>query len=123
VHDFEHASFVVAGFLVWSLLIDPAGSGHLSRGRRLAVAACVFAMGTVISDILIFSLHPLYPAYADQAERVFSLSALRDQQLAGLVMSVEQILTLGTFAGVMLVPAIRNRRRQGEFVAGRERLA
>jgi putative membrane protein len=123
VHDLEHASFVVAGFLVWSLMIDPAGSGHLSRGRRLAVAACVFAMGTVISDILIFSLHPLYPAYAHQAERIFSLSALRDQQLAGLVMSVEQILTLGTFAAVMLVPAIRNPRRRGEFVAGRERLA
>jgi len=123
VHDFEHASFVVAGFLVWSLLIDPAGSSHLSRGRRLAVAASVFAMGTVISDILVFSLHPLYPVYAEQAERIFSLSALRDQQLAGVVMSVEQGLTLGTFAAVLLVPALRDRRRQREFVAGRERLA
>jgi cytochrome c oxidase assembly factor CtaG len=123
VHDAEHASFVVAGVLVWSLLVDPAGQRRLSRGRRLAVAAGLFAMGTVIADVLIFSLHPLYPLYANQAERVFSLSPLHDQQLAGLVMIVEQALTLGTFAVVMLLPALRARRREREFVAGRERLA
>ncbi len=32
VHDLEHASFVLAGFLVWSILIDPARHGRLSRG-------------------------------------------------------------------------------------------
>ncbi len=121
-HDLEHASFVFAGLLLWSLLIDPAGRAELSRGTRLAVAACVFAMGTVIADILIFSLHPLYPAYAGQVERVFGLSALHDQQLAGLVMIVEQILTLGTFAAVLLLPGLRARRR-GAFLAGQERLA
>ena len=33
--------------------------------------------------MLIFSLRPLYPAYADQPHRVFGLSPLHDQQLAG----------------------------------------
>ena len=37
VHDLEHLSFVVAGLLVWSLLIDPTGHGDLSRGKRLGV--------------------------------------------------------------------------------------
>jgi cytochrome c oxidase assembly factor CtaG len=123
VHDLEHASFVLAGLLVWSLLIDPSGRAGLSRGQRLGVAAAVFGMGTVVSDVLIFSLHPLYPVYAGQVERVFALSPLRDQQLAGLVMSVEQILTLGTFAVVTLLPALRAGRRERAFVAGRERLA
>jgi len=122
-HDFEHASFVLAGLLVWSLLIDPARRGQLSRGRRLAVAAGVFAMGTVISDILIFSLHPLYPFYANQVERVFSLSPLRDQQLAGLVMVAEQTLTLGSFALILLLPVLRGRRGGRELVAGFGRLA
>ncbi len=122
-HDFEHASFVVAGLLVWSLLIDPARRGQLSRGRRLAVAAGVFAMGTVISDFLIFTLHPLYPFYAAQAERVFSLSPLRDQQLAGLVMLVEQILTLGTFAADALLPVLAAAGAGGSFVSGLGRLA
>ena len=88
VHDLEHASFVVAGLLVWSLLIDPARQRpSLARPATRVVAALLFLMGTVISDVLIFSLHPLYPAYARQADRVFGLSPLRDQQLAGLVMS------------------------------------
>ena len=110
VHDIEHASFVVAGLLVWCLLIDPARRGRLSRGQRLRVAAIVFAMGTVISDTLIFSFQPLYPAYADQVERVFSLTPLRDQQLAGLVMTVDQILTLGTCSAILLLPLLRERR-------------
>jgi putative membrane protein len=120
VHDFEHASFVVAGLLVWSLLIDPARRGHLSRGRRLRIVAILFLMGTVISDTLIFSFRPLYPAYAHQVERVFSLSPLRDQQLAGLVMTLDQVLTLGTCAAFLLWPILRKRRsaaglaRQGQ---------
>jgi putative membrane protein len=110
VHELEHASFVLAGFLVWSVIVDPARRGQLTRGRRLAVVAALFALGTVISDVLIFSLHALYPAYADQAHRVFGLSPVHDQQLAGLVMTLDQVLTLGTCAAILLLPELRRRR-------------
>jgi putative membrane protein len=112
VHDLEHASFVFAGLLVWSQLVDPARRGTLTVGRRLTVAAALFAMGTVLADVLIFSFRPLYPAYAAQAERLFGLSPFRDQQLAGLVMTGEQLLSLGTCAVLLLLPALRARRRQ-----------
>ncbi len=111
LHDLEHASFVFAGFLVWAVLIDPARHGRVSRGRRLAMVVALFALGTIVADVLIFSLRPLYPAYAEQAHRVFGLSPLRDQQLAGLVMNVDQILTLGTCAALLLLPELRRRRR------------
>jgi cytochrome c oxidase assembly factor CtaG len=111
VHDLEHASFMAAGILVWALLVDPAGHGRVSRGRRLAMIVALFAMGTVIADVLIFSRTALYPFYASQPHRVFGLSPLRDQQVAGLVMLVEQILTLGTCAALLLWPALRGRRR------------
>lgn len=110
VHDLEHASFVLAGFLVWTVLIDPARHGNLSRGRRLGVAVALLALGTAIADVLIFSLHPLYPAYAGQAHRVFGLSPLRDQRLAGLVMIVEQLVALGTFVAVLVGPSLRRQR-------------
>ncbi len=110
VHDLEHASFVVAGLLVWSLLVDPARQGRLSRGQRLGTLAALFAIGTVIADVLIFSLHPLYPVYASEPQRVFALSPLRDQQLAGLVMMVEQLLSLGTCAAILLLPELRRRQ-------------
>jgi cytochrome c oxidase assembly factor CtaG len=123
VHDLEHTSFVFAGFLVWSVLIDPARRGRLSTGERLRVAALLFLMGTIISDTLIFSFRPLYPAYANQVERVFSLSPLRDQQLAGLVMTVDQLLTLGTCAALLLWPVLRRRRAVRVAVVSREQPA
>ena len=123
VHDLEHASFLVAGLLVWSLLIDPARHGRLARGQRLRVADLLFLMGTVISDVLIFSFTPLYPAYARQAERVFALTPVRDQQLAGLVMTVDQLLTLGTCVAILLWPVLHERRPAGGSLAGREQTA
>jgi cytochrome c oxidase assembly factor CtaG len=54
----------------------------------------------VLADVLIFSFHPLYPAYP----------RLRDQQLAGIVMMVEQLLTLGVLAFVLLRPRMRSAR-------------
>jgi len=123
VHELEHASFVLAGFLVWTLLIDPSGHCGLSRGQRLSVAASVFGMGTALSAVFVFSLSPLYPVYAGQAERVFSMAPLRDQQLAGVVMTTEQILAFGTCALVLLLPSLRTARRRPPFVARRERLA
>jgi cytochrome c oxidase assembly factor CtaG len=107
VHDLEHVSFVAAGFLLWWVLIDPARTGRVSRGRRLGTAAAVVAAGTAIADTLIFSLTPLYPAYADQAHRVLGLSPLHDQELAGLVMTVEQMAALGLLAALLLVPELR----------------
>src|SRR5262249_40574171 len=92
VHDLEHASFVMAGLLVWTQLVDPARRRRLSTGQRLALAGCLFACGQVLADVL-FLAGPLYPAYGTSAA---------DQQLAGLVMMVEQAVTLGVFAGFVL---------------------
>jgi cytochrome c oxidase assembly factor CtaG len=112
VHDLEHGCFLLAGLLVWSQLVDPARRRALTVGGRLACAVALFWMGSVLSDVLIFSFRPLYPAYAAQAERLFGLSPFRDQQLAGLVMTGEQLLSLGTCAVLLLLPALRARRRQ-----------
>jgi cytochrome c oxidase assembly factor CtaG len=121
VHALEHTSMILAGFLVWALLVDPARRNHLRRPQKLAVIAGLFVLGTAIADVLIFSLHPLYPAYATQPHRVFGLSPLHDQQLAGTVMMVEQALTLGTCAAILLIPELR--RRKGRALVGRQQPA
>jgi putative membrane protein len=109
VHDLEHLSFVIVGTLVWTLLIDPARRGDLRVTHRLALAGLLFAFGTILSDVLIFSFHALYPAYAAQDERLWGLSAVRDQQLAGIVMVVEQLLTLGICGALLLRAYARER--------------
>jgi len=60
-------------------------------------------LGQILADILIFAMRPLYPSYAEQPDRLLGLSPLEDQRLAGLVMMVEQLLTLGTFVALLLV--------------------
>jgi cytochrome c oxidase assembly factor CtaG len=102
VHELEHASFVLAGFLVWTQLVDPARHGRLSLAQRLAFAGGLFGLGQVLSNVLLLWPHPLYPVYASQPERLFGWSALKDQQIAGLVMMGEQLLTLGTFTLLVL---------------------
>jgi putative membrane protein len=106
LHDFEHACWLLAGVLVWTLLVDPAGHGRLSTGGRLALAVALFAAGQVLTDVLVFSFTPLYPAYGG----AYGISAVRDQQLAGLAMMIEQLLTLGTLAVLLLRPRIKSAR-------------
>jgi cytochrome c oxidase assembly factor CtaG len=108
LHDFEHACWVTVGLLVWTLLVDPGAHGRLTVGGRIALAAAMFASGQVLTDVLVFSFHGLYPAYHGS----HGLSAHTDQQLAGVVMMVEQLLTLGTLAVVLL----RTRSRRTRLV-------
>ena len=96
LHDLEHLTFVLVGLLAWTQLIDPTGSGRLGIPGRLAFTVAMFFAGQVLSDALVFSFHAYYPAYADRPGRLLGLSPLADQRLAGIVMALEQLITLGT---------------------------
>ena len=106
LHDLEHACWMFTGLLVWTLLIDPGNHKRLTTGGRIALAAAMFAAGQVLTDVLVFSFQPLYPFYRGAN----GLSARTDQQLAGVVMMVEQLLVLGTFAFLVLRPRLRHAR-------------
>jgi putative membrane protein len=111
VHHLEHLSFVVTGALVWIQLVDPARHGRLRRPQRIFFALAVVALTQPLVDVLLFSSGPAYDRYADQADRLFGLSPLTDQRLAGVVMMVEQLLALGTCVAFLLRPYLRERER------------
>jgi cytochrome c oxidase assembly factor CtaG len=113
-HDLEHACFVVAGLLVWYVLIDPARRGALTRGGRVGFAVLLFAAGQILTMVLVFSFDPLYPAYAAQGERLLGISPLTDQRLAGIVMMFEQAVTLGTCAAFLLLAADQEARARDD---------
>ena len=106
LHDFEHVCWMVSGILVWTLLVDPGSHRRLSVGGRVALAASLFAAGQILTDVLVFSFTPLYPAY----QGAHGLSALTDQQVAGIVMMVEQLATLGVCVALLLRPRWSRRR-------------
>ena len=106
VHVLEHVSFMLGGVLVWVQLVDPARRQALSRAGRLIYAVCLFAAGQALADVLVFA-QPLYPSYDDP---LFGLSPRSDQQLAGLVMLVEQTVALTICAAFLLRPAVASPR-------------
>jgi putative membrane protein len=108
LHRAEHVSFVLVGALVWTLMIDPSAHRRLTLSGRIALVAGLFWMGQLLAYPFVFGFEPYYDVYAEQPERILGLSPLADQKLAGVVMMVEQALTLG----VALVVLVRTARRE-----------
>jgi cytochrome c oxidase assembly factor CtaG len=112
LHDLQHLSFVVVGTLVWIQLVDPARRGALDIGGRVLYAGALFAVTHLAVHPVLFAGRALYAPYVEQPDRLFGLSPLADQHWAGIVMTVEQVVTLGTFLLVLLGPGFLRRRRQ-----------
>ena len=110
VHSLEHLSFVAGGLLAWKQLVDPARHGRLRRPQRIFFALAMLALSQPVVDFLLFSSSARYGRYAAQPDRLLGLSALTDQRLAGAVMMVEQLLTLGIFVAIMLRPYVGRAR-------------
>ena len=118
-HALEHLSFAGAAMAFWWVVIDPvplrSRIGYLPRLPYLVAAAVQnIALGAYIT----FAATVLYPFY-DTADRLWGLTVLEDQQLAGLIMwvpgSMMYLLALFVVFGVMLArEEERTRRREAE---------
>jgi cytochrome c oxidase assembly factor CtaG len=109
LHRLEHASFVLVGALVWTLLIDPARHLRLTTSERIGVAVLLVFLGQMLAYVFVFGPEPFYDVYVAQPERLLGLSPVADQKLAGVVMMAEQTLTLG-LAIVLLFRLARRER-------------
>ena len=85
VHALQHASFLGTALLFWWALIY----GHAARRRYGTTVLYLFTTAvhtTALGAVLALASRPLYPVYASTA--FWGLTALEDQQLAGLIMWV-----------------------------------
>ena len=112
VHDVMHASFVLGGILIWTQIVDPARHRRFTLAERLGYAAVVFWTGQVMAYVILFDPTPLFSTYRRQPDRLLGISALTDQKLAGVVMMVEQVLTVGIAFLVLLGQLRRERARE-----------
>jgi len=115
-HDLMHLSFILGGILIWTQIVDPSRHGRLTLGERLGYTALVFWTGQILAYVILFDPTPLFSTYDDQPVRLLGLSPLTDQKISGVVMMVEQVLTVG-LAFVLLVRA--NQRRRAELLETR----
>jgi len=94
LHVLEHFSFFAAGVALWWPLVQPVPMRRgLSGMQPLAYIAAAKGGLAALGLFLAWSSTAHYPWY-EQAPRIWGLSAVEDQNVAGVIMMVEQSLTL-----------------------------
>lgn len=84
----EHLTYLVTGVLLWwSLLQERPWS--LTAGAKSAYVFAAFVFASPLGLLLALLPSPLYDFYVE-APRLWGLSALADQQLAGIAMAVSE---------------------------------
>jgi cytochrome c oxidase assembly factor CtaG len=114
VHDLEHATFVLAGVLVWAQLVDPARRRALSDAGRIFYAWGLFVAGHLTTDLILTDGTAHYAPYVRQPTRLLGLSPLADQHWAAAVMTLEQLLAFGILTAILIrrIPVLSAERGQ-----------
>lgn len=105
IHDAQHLMFFAAACLFWRSVLGPVGrlSWRFGPGLLYLFAASLHA--TVLGVLMALSPVAWYPDYQGRTQ-VWSLSALEDQQLAGVIMWMPactlQALLVAALLGIWL---------------------
>jgi cytochrome c oxidase assembly factor CtaG len=89
----EHACYFGSGLLVWWPLLQDVPRRPAS-GFRALYAFAAFVLAAPLGLLLALLPSAVYPFYVHARPRVWGLSPLADQQLAGITMSAEQAVVL-----------------------------
>ncbi len=97
VHALEHACMLWFGALLWLAVIGPLPKPAWFRGwGEVGYLILVRFLGAVLANALIWGQSVFYPVY-QSPDVARGLSPLSDQNLAGGVMMIEQILLTTAF--------------------------
>lgn len=103
LHAIQHMTFFAAGALMWAALLEPLpGPAWFGAGPKAVYVAVVRFAEAILANVFLWSSRPFYPYYAEQ-ERIWGISAIRDQNIGGGIMMVYgTVLTLSLFAWLFL---------------------
>jgi len=85
----EHALYFLTGVAMWWCVFQDAPH-HLGSGTRAAYVFAAFVLGSPIGLVLALVPDAIYDFYVNAHHRVWGLDPLEDQQLGGMLMTVEQ---------------------------------
>jgi cytochrome c oxidase assembly factor CtaG len=114
LHALEHACFAAAGSLYWWHLLSPIRA----RMRLGGMGPVLYMVSTkllvgLLGVGLAFAPTALFPYYAHHVH-YWGLSAVEDQNLAGLVMALEQSLVMGTAMVFLFVQMLGESEREAQ---------
>jgi cytochrome c oxidase assembly factor CtaG len=93
----EHVTYFLAGTLLWWPVLQDAPR-RLSSGAKAVYLFAAFVLASPIGLLLALLPEPVYDYY-EEAPRLWGLTPLEDQQIAGVLMTVsEAIVFFGVFA-------------------------
>jgi cytochrome c oxidase assembly factor CtaG len=113
VHALEHFCFFTGGLIMWLPVVETLPAPEwFGTGAKLGYIAVVRIVETILGNIFFWSGTVFYTVYAHQ-NRLWGMSALEDQGLAGGVMMIEgSIVTLVALAWLFLRLASEGELRQ-----------
>ncbi len=85
----EHALYFLTGLAMWWCVFQDEPH-RLGAGTRAAYVFAAFVLGSPIGLVLALVPEPIYDFYVEAHHRVWGLDPLEDQQLAGMLMALEQ---------------------------------
>jgi cytochrome c oxidase assembly factor CtaG len=85
----EHALYFLTGIAMWWCVFQDEPH-HLGSGARAGYVFAAFVLASPIGLVMALVPDAIYDFYVEAPQRLWSLTALEDQQLAGLLMAVEQ---------------------------------
>ena len=95
VHTLEHFSFAAAGLLYWWHLLSPIRSRlRLGGMGPIAYMGVTKILVGFLGIALAFAPELIYDAY-DHPGKIWGMTALDDQHVAGLIMALEQSIVMG----------------------------
>jgi putative membrane protein len=99
LHAFEHLSFLATAVWFWAPVLTRRGLRRTGETLAIAYVTAAGAAWSTLGALLTFSSQPWYPAYAASLGHD---AAVRDQQLAGLIMWLPPGLLYLALAFVLL---------------------
>ena len=87
----EHVSYFVAGCVMWWPVLQDAPR-RLTSAAKAVYLFVAFVLASPLGLLLALLPRPLYDVYEHAPRRLWGLSAIADQQLAGITMASEQAI-------------------------------
>jgi cytochrome c oxidase assembly factor CtaG len=85
----EHAMYLLTGIAMWWCVFQDEPH-RLGSGARAGYVFAAFVLGSPIGLVMALVPNAIYDFYVEAHHRVWGLDPLEDQQLAGMLMALEQ---------------------------------
>jgi cytochrome c oxidase assembly factor CtaG len=110
----EHALYFATGVAMWWSVVQDEPH-RLGPGVRAGVVFAAFMLGSPIGLVIALVPDAIYDFYVDAPERLWGLSPLQDQQLAGVLMSVEQAVVFFAVFAVFFLRFLAEEERRDDL--------